>query len=98
MNTLGLLPKIGGCFKLADGLVLLLVIVILWGIRKAPKGKFFKDPLNREQGLALRGIFACVVVLGHLAPKWADGGFVFPRLGYWGPLAVSVFLVCLVTA
>lgn len=87
------LQKIGGRFSLADGLVLLLAIVTLWGVHKAPQGEFFDDPLNRKQGLALRGVFAGVVVLHNLTLRGLEGGFLFPRLVFWGGLAVSVFFM-----
>lgn len=74
-----------------DLLPVLLIAVALWGIRRIPKGMFSDDPLNKGQGLALRGIFACVVMLHHLAQKFPVLGCIFPRFGYWGPLSVSVF-------
>lgn len=74
-----------------DLLPVLLIAAALWGIRRIPKGMFVEDPLNKRQGLALRGIFACVVMLDHLTGEISDFGCIFPRFGYWGPLSVSVF-------
>lgn len=79
-------------FSASDGLVLFLALVTLYGIRKAPKGQFFDDPLNRGQGLALRGFFACVVMFCHLSDRVVfENGFLFPRFDLWGSFAVSVF-------
>lgn len=89
MTFMALLQKLWMCIRSCDGLVLLLAIVTLWGVRKAPKGLCFGNPLSRSQGGALRGLFAGVVVLHHLSS--AGGGFLFPRFEYWGALAVSVF-------
>ena len=81
-----------GRFSTTDILAALLAAVALWGIRKAPKGRFFDDPLNRAQGLALRGLFACVVVFCHVSDRLlSEGGFLFPRFELWSALAVSVF-------
>lgn len=86
------MQRINGLFCPADGLVLLLALVTLWGIRKAPKGQFFEDPLNRRQGLALRGVFACVVLMKHISEfALNEDGNLAARFMYWGPLAVSVF-------
>lgn len=92
MDIANLAQGLAGRFSPSDGLVLLLALVALWGIRKAPKGAFFDDPLNRKQGLALRGIFACVVVFCHVSGQvLSEDGFLFPRLEFWGSLSVSIF-------
>lgn len=86
------IQRISGLFSPADGLVLLLAVVTLWGIRRAPKRQFFEAPLNREQGLALRGVFACVVLMKHVSEfALNENGLLAARFVYWGPLAVSVF-------
>lgn len=71
-----------------SGLVFLLLFITLWGIRKAPRGKFFDNPLNRHQGQALRGLCAAVVVMHHLA---TCGCGLLSRFESFGALAVSVF-------
>lgn len=86
---IGLAQRVAGQFSMADGLVLLWAVAALWGVRKAPKGAFFPEPLNRGHGLALRGVFACVVVFHHLA--FPGAGFLFSRFVFTGALAVSVF-------
>ncbi len=92
MEFVDLIQKLGSKFSLADGIVLLLFLITLCGIRKAPKGKFFNDPLNRGQGLALRGVFSIVVVMKHISGfALNENGILASRCMYWGPLAVSVF-------
>lgn len=84
--------EIAGRLSATDGMVFLLGIVAFWGIHKSIKGQFFADPLNRGQGLALRGLFACVVMFCHLSDRVVgDNGLLFPRFNLWGAFAVSVF-------
>lgn len=91
MHFTQLSSRLLSALEWVDLLPVLLLAVACWNIHRAPKGTFFDDPLNKQQGLALRGIFACVVMMFHLAGKYPETGCLFPRLSYWGPLAVSIF-------
>ena len=81
------------CFNYIDLIPLSFVVVICWGIRRAPPSRFFDTPLNKHQGAALRGVFALVVMLFHLA-MWSSPrlGNLFPRFIFWGSPSVAVFL------
>lgn len=77
---------------MVDLLVLLMAVLCLWGIRFAKP--FFKgnndDYLSVDNTMALRGVLAQVIILGHLAQR-APGGLIFGQLGRIGYLLVAVF-------
>lgn len=75
----------------ADALPVLLGGVACVGLHKAENSDSESEPLDKKQGLAWRGLFACVVVLFHLASEYDKTGILFPRFEYWGPLPVAVF-------
>jgi peptidoglycan/LPS O-acetylase OafA/YrhL len=80
-------------FNWVDLLPVLLLVVACWGIKRAPKGEFFEEPLNKRQGLALRGVFACVVMMFHLSLwRLGDDSCLFARFGFWGSASVAIFL------
>lgn len=87
-----LFARFAAAFDWAVFLPLLLAVASLWGIRRAPKGEVFAEPLDRRQSVALRGVFACVIIFHHLTQKrpWL-GILSVARFDHWGALAVSVF-------
>lgn len=73
------------------GLAVLFLFICFFGARWARKGEYWSDPFSKNQGLALRGIFACVVVFHHLVLSKCSDSFLFTRFAYFGHLSVAVF-------
>lgn len=77
---------------MVDLLVLVLAALCLWGLELAKP--FFtgrnEDYLSQKNTLALRGLLALVIILGHLAQQVSGGKF-FGLLGRSGYLVVAVF-------
>lgn len=72
-----------------DVLVLILCILVIYGIRITREG-FFRDCYSKEYWTCLKGVFAIVIVLHHLALKTTQG-VIFQHLESVGFLCVSIF-------
>ena len=74
-------------------LVLIIAVLMLIGIKTAPKGEFFKDGFSVSQTKALKGVFALTVIFHHLYGTGLSpllGTDVFKELGF---LAVGGFFL-----
>lgn len=76
--------------KLIDIFALGFLILALWGIKSAPRGQCFPEPLEKPVTDSLRGLLALMVVLHHLS-YYAYEGLLFRWFAYVGYLAVAVF-------
>ena len=78
-------------FQPVDGLLFLFLVLVFWRARVKRHGEIWADPFSKDQGLALRGIFACAVMFDHLAGYCCPHAAIFSRTIYWGDLSVAVF-------
>lgn len=76
--------------KLTDIVALGFLVLALWGVKLAPRGQCFPEPLEKSVTDSLRGLFAVMVVLHHLS-YYAYEGLLFGWFAYVGYLAVAVF-------
>ncbi len=76
--------------KLTDIFALGFMVLALWGVKLAPRGQCFPEPLEKSTTDSLRGLFALMVVLHHLS-YYAYEGLLFSWFAYVGYLAVAVF-------